>query len=152
MSEEDNKALVRRYMEQAYPQAMKGNLDVLHQYFADHYIDHTPLHHEHSGVDGLKELIADTGQATPDLQMKVLHLAADGDLVFAHWTATGTHQNRHQVTKHVKHLEPTGEEGTVSGINIYRIDGGKFVEGWHYHNVLEYAMGRGQAGASVASS
>jgi len=90
--EEENKALVRRYVEHGYLEAMRGNLDVVHQYYADHYHDHTPLHPELSGVQGAKEVIADTGQAMPDLRLEVVHLAADGDLVFVHWRATGTHE------------------------------------------------------------
>ena len=152
MSEADNMALARRFIEPGYQEAMSGNLDVVHQYFADNYQDHTPLHPEHSGVHGVKELIADTGRATPDLRMEALQIAADGDLVFVHWRATGTHQQQHQITKHARHLEPSGAEESVSGINLYRIEGGKFVEGWHYHNVLEYvqalAQGRSAAGSS----
>ena len=143
MSEADNMALARRFIEHGYQEAMSGNLDVVHQYFADNYQDHTPLHPEHSGVHGVKELIADTGQATPDLRMEVRHIAANGDVVFVHWRATGTHQQQHQVTKHVRHLEPSGEAGTVSGINLYRVEDGKFVESWNYNNVLEYAMSHG---------
>ena len=152
MSVEENKALVRRFLEDAYQEAMRGNLDVLHQYFADDYQDHTPLHPEHSGVHGVKELVADTGQATPDLRMEVAHIAGDGDLVFVHWRATGTHEQQHQVTKHVRDVDPSGEEGTASGIILYRIEGGKFVESWGYHNVLEYALERGMAGASGGNS
>ena len=152
MSVEENEALVRRFLEDAYQEAMRGNLDVLHQYFADDYQDHTPLHPEHSGVHGLKELVADTGQATPDLRMEVAHIAGDGDLVFVHWRATGTHEQQHQVTKHVRDVDPSGEEGTASGIILYRIEGGKFVESWGYHNVLEYALERGMAGAPGGNS
>jgi hypothetical protein len=56
------------------------------------------------------------------------------------------------MTKHVRDIEPTGEEATVSGISLYRIEGGKFVESWHYHDVLEYALARGMAGAPGDSS
>ena len=152
MSVEENEALVRRFLEDAYQEAMRGNLDVLHQYFADDYQDHTPLHPEHSGVHGVKELVADTGQATPDLRMEVAHIAGDGDLVFVHWRATGTHKQQHQVTKHVRDVDPSGEEGTASGIILYRIEGGKFVESWGYHNVLEYVLERGMAGAPGGNS
>ncbi len=152
MSEEDNKALIRRFVEDAYPQAMRGNVDVLHQYYADHYHSHSPLHPEHPGVHGVKEVIADSGQAYPDLRVEAVHIAAEGDLVFVHWRSTGTHQEQHQVTKHVSDLEPSGEEETVSGISLYRIEGGKFVEGWHYHNVLEHAHARGMGGAPSGSS
>ena len=152
MSVEENKALVRRYLESGRPEAMRGNLDVVHQYFADHYHDHTSMHPEQPGVQGVKEIIADWGQATPDLRHEVVDIAAEEDLVFVHWRGTATHEGQHQMTKHVRDIEPTGEEATVSGISLYRIEGGKFVESWHYHDVLEYALARGMAGAPGDSS
>ncbi len=84
MSVEENKALVRRFIEHGYQEAMRGNVDVIHEYYADHYHDHTPMHPEQSGVHGVKELIADTAQAKPDFRLEVVHIAADGDLVFVH--------------------------------------------------------------------
>ena len=151
MSVEENKALGRRFLENGYQEILRGNLDVAHQYFADHYHDHTSLHPEDPGVEGVKELIADAGQSAPDMQIELVDIAADEDVVFMHWQATGTHEGQHQVNKHVRDVQPTGEEGTVSGVNIFRIEDGKFVEGWHYHNVLEYALERGMAGASGGS-
>jgi SnoaL-like polyketide cyclase len=74
-------------------------------------------------VQGLKEIIAGWGQATPDLRTEVLAIAAEEDLVFVHLRATGTHEAQHQVNKHVREIEPTGKEGTVSGISLYRIVG-----------------------------
>jgi predicted SnoaL-like aldol condensation-catalyzing enzyme len=106
---------------------------------------------EHPGVQGVKEVIADWGQATADLRTEVVDIAAEEDLVFVHWRGTATHQGQHQMTKHVRDIEPTGEEETVSGISLYRMEGGKFVESWH-HNVLEYALARGKAGAPGGSS
>jgi len=90
--EEANKALVRRFVEHEYGEALRGNLDVVHEYYADHFHAHTPLLPEQPGVDGSKAVIADTAQAMPDLKLEVVHLAADGDLVFVHWRATGTHE------------------------------------------------------------
>ena len=152
MSAEDNKALVRRYVEHGYKEAAAGNPDVVHQFFADTYQNHTPLHLEQSGIQGAKEVIADTGQAMPDLRGEILHIAAEGDLVFVHLRATGTHEQQHQITKHVRNVEPTGEEGTVSGIILYRIENGKIVDGWYYLNILEYAMAHSQGGAAAGSS
>jgi len=152
MSVEENKALVRRYWESGQSEAMRGNLDVIHQYFADHFHDHTSLHPEDPGVQGMKEQIAEAGRATPDLRTEVVDIAAEDDLVFVHWRATATHEGQHQTTKHVRDIEPTGEEATVSGISLYRLEGGKFVESWGYHNVLEYALARGKAGAPGGSS
>ena len=152
MSVEENKALGQRFFENGYQEVMRGNVDVAHEYFADHYHDHTSLHPEQPGVHGLKELIADAGQATPDMQIEVVDIAANEDVVFVHWQATGRHENQHQLNKHVRDIQPTGEEGSASGISLYRIEGGKFVEGWNYHNVLEYALERGMAGAPGGSA
>jgi len=129
---------------------VRGNLDVVHEYYADHFHAHTPLLPEQPGVDGSKAVIADTAQAMPDLKLEVVHLAADGDLVFVHWRATGTHEQQHQITKHLRHAEPTGEEETISGINLYRIEGGKFVEGWSYHTIFEYVQTRGRGTTATA--
>jgi len=152
MSVEENKALARRIFENGYQEVMRGNVNVAHEYFADHYHDHTSMHPEQPGVHGLKELIADAGQATPDMRIEVVDIAADEDVVFVHWQASGRHENQHQVNKHVRDIQPTGEEGSASGISLYRIEGGKFVEGWNYHNVLEYALERGTAGAPGGSA
>ena len=152
MSEEDNKALVRRYIEHGFLEAAGGNLDVAHQYFADNYQNHTPLHPEKSGAQGAKEVIADVGQAMPDLRGEILHMAAEGDLVFVHLRLTGTHEQQHQITKHVRNVEPTGEEETLSGIILYRIENGKIVDGWYYLNLLEYALAHSQGGAAAGSS
>ena len=140
MSVEENKALVQRYLESGRQEAMRGNLDVLHQYFADHYQDHTSMHPAQPGVQGVKELMADWAQATPDQRTEVVDIAAEEDLVFVHWRGTARHEGKHQLTKHVRDIEPTGQEGTISGISLYRIQEGKFVESWHYHDVLEYAL------------
>jgi predicted SnoaL-like aldol condensation-catalyzing enzyme len=152
MSVEENKELVRQFLESGFQEARRGNLDVAHQYFADHYHDHTPLHPEQPGVHGVKEAIADSGQADPDLQVEVLDMAAEDDLVFVHWRAAGTHEGQYKVVKHVRDVEPTGEEGIVSGILLYRIEGGKFVESWNYHNLLEYSLEAGKAGAPGGGS
>jgi predicted SnoaL-like aldol condensation-catalyzing enzyme len=152
MSVEENKALVRRLYESGFQEIMRGNVDVAHEYFADHYHDHTSLHPEQPGVHGVKEVMADVGQAAPDMRHEVLAIAGEDDLVFVHWQATGTHEGQYEVVKHARDVQPTGEEATVSGISLFRIEGGKFVEGWHYHGILEYALEHGMAGAPSDSS
>ena len=142
MSAQENEALVRRYFEQGIPEATRGNVDVLHQYFADHYIDHTPLHPDNHGLEGTKEVLADSGQATTGGQLEVLHMAAAGDLVFTHWRGRGTHEQKHQTVKYIRRIEPSGQEEEVGGISLFRIEGGKIVEGWHYHNLAERVLRR----------
>ena len=152
MSVEENKAFVRRYYEHGFEEAMRGNLDVLHEYFADNHHDHSRLHEERSGVNVVKEILADASQATPDTEVEIVHMAAEGDLVFVHWQATGTHERQHQTVQHARNVPPTGDEATVSGISLFRIEGGKFVERWIYHNFFEYAHERGMGAAPSGSS
>ena len=120
--------------------------------FADHFHDHTSTHPDHPGVQGVKEIISDSSQATRDLRVEIVQIAAEEDIVFAHWRATGTHVGQHQLYKHAREIEPTGEEETISGITLYRIEEGKFVEEWNYHTVLEYALEHGMTGAPDGSS
>ena len=47
----------------------------------------------------LKELMADWGQAIPDLRTEIVDIAGEEDLVFAHWRGTATHEGKHQLTK-----------------------------------------------------
>ncbi len=136
-------SLVRRFFEQGFKEAAQGNLTHLQEYFADHFHDHTSLHHAANGLDAIKEMAADTGQAAGDFQFEIWHMAAEGDLVFTHYHFAATHSGQYQVVKHVKDVEPGDEEEQVSGIVLFRLEGGKIVEGWHYHNILEYAQQRG---------
>ena len=143
MSTDDNMALVRRFFEQGLKEASQGNLTHLHEYFADHYQDHTSLHHAASGLDALKEMATDVGQAAGDFQFEVRNMAAAGDLVFTHFQFAATHSGQYQVVKHVKDVEPSGAEQQVAGIALYRLAGGKIVEGWYYTNMAEDAQQRG---------
>src|SRR3712207_1559946 len=124
MSTDDNKAIVRRFWEQGFKEASQGNLTHLHEYFADHYQDHTSLHHADSGLEALKEMATDVGQATSDFQFEIRHMAAEGDLVFTHFAFAATHSGQYQVVKHVKDVEPSDAEQQVSGSALFRLEGG----------------------------
>ena len=53
--------------------------------------------------------------------------------------------------RHLKDLEPVDAEERVSGIALYRLEGGKIVEGWYYHTILEYAQQRGASPPAQAA-
>ena len=142
MSTQENKDLVRRFMTQGYPEVMRGNMELAHQYYADHFVNHTSLHPEGRGIEETKEVMADIGRGTPDLRIEVLHIIAEGDLVSVHWRATGTHQEQLQTVKHIRHVEPHGQEETFEGNSLYRVENGKLVEAWHYTTMGEYTLRR----------
>jgi predicted SnoaL-like aldol condensation-catalyzing enzyme len=143
MSTETNKALVRRLYEQGYRQAWQGDLHALDQYFADNYYDHMPLHAQEVGLKGLKEAIADSAQAAPNTQWEILHMAAEGDLVFAHLRIAFTHEKQFQTTRFLRREEARGQEHTVESIVLCRIEGDKIAERWNYHNLADSVRRQG---------
>ncbi len=139
MSQQENKDLVRRLIERGIHD-MKTNPAAAQEYFAAHYKEHTPTHHERNDLAGFKEVMADVHDVSPDLHMKVLGQAAEGDLVFTHWEAGGTHAKSHQKHRTLKGVAPSGKEAQVSGIFIHRVQDGKIVESWTYDNSHQIAM------------
>jgi steroid delta-isomerase-like uncharacterized protein len=62
--------------------------------------------------------------AFSDLRFDIEDQIAQGDKVAVRWTARATHDGNFMG------LPPTGVEGEVRGISIYRVAGNKLVEGW----------------------
>jgi predicted ester cyclase len=122
MSTEENKALARRLIEEAWNQ---GNLAIVDELMDPGHVGH------HSMVPNLppsrdlyKQFIIRTRTAFPDLHATIEDQVAEGDLVMTRWSVQGTHQGMFQGHS------PTGKQMTVTGIVIDRIVDGKAVEGW----------------------
>ena len=142
---EQNKALVKRYSEHGIPQALQGNVDALHEYLADNFVQHTEAHHE-SGKqdrDGMKATMSEAVKAIPDLRFTVERLVAEGDYVVSHWTIQGTHTGRHKHRHADEHLEGTGAEADIRGMSLYRIQDGKIAEQWTYDTHLDFLIAAG---------
>jgi steroid delta-isomerase-like uncharacterized protein len=121
MSTEENKALVRRW-EELWNQ---GNLALADELFAPTFLLHDPSSpFEISGPEGYKQDITRFRSAFPDLQITLEEMVAEGEKVVGRWTARGTHQGP------LRSFPPTGTQVTLTGIDIFRIVGGKIVEEW----------------------
>lgn len=119
MSSEQNKAIVRRALEEPW----KGTLDVVDELIASDYIGHDPANPEpHRGPAGVKEFISTYRAAFPDARVTVEEQLAEGDLVATRWSGRGTHEGE------LMGISPTGKRVTVSGLTISRLKGGKIVE------------------------
>jgi len=121
---EANKAVVRRQTEDLWNQ---GNLDVIDEIYATDYVRHDPLSPGISGSEGVKQLIATYRAAFPDIHFTTEDIIAEGDLVAARWTSTGTQTGDLMMDPPIP---ATGVQGTSTGISIYRIANGKIVEEW----------------------
>ena len=128
MPAEDHKRLVLRFYEEVWN---RGNVDVALEVFAEDYVRHD-LRPTRAipGGEGQRTIAEDFRRAFPDLRMSVDLILAEGDLVAARWTTTGTH------TGPWADVPPTGKTMTFSGVNVFRFEDGKVVELWNHRDDL----------------
>jgi steroid delta-isomerase-like uncharacterized protein len=119
--EEKNEALVRKFFEEAWG---KGNLAAVAEFMATDYVAHHLPFGLPPGAEGLKQLIAAYRSAFPDLKSNLNDIFGQGDRVAFRWSVSGTHLGDWFG------VSATGDHVATTGITIFRIDGGKVVEGW----------------------
>ncbi len=129
MMSEENKALARRFLEEAFNE---GNLGVVDEIVASDYVLHDPASPEGElrGPEGVKGFVQMYRSAYPDTDITVEEQIAEGDRVVSRWTARGTHQGE------LLGVPPSGNRVEVSGITIDRFSGGKFAESWTSYDAL----------------
>ncbi len=130
MSLEENKAIVRRFIE-AYN---KQNLDSLDEFVAQDYVDHT---NKIQGLEGLKQLMSMGIKGVPDWHETIEDIIAEGDKVWVRLGYTGTH------TGEMFGIAPTGNKITAKAVDIYRIVNGKLAEYWNVTDRLELLKPQG---------
>ena len=118
MSAEENKALVRRFVEEFWNE---GNMSAADELMAVDAEIHMPTG-EMVDLDGLKGFAATFRGAFPDWHSTLEELIAEGDRVAERWTGRGTHQGE------LQGIPPTGKRVEAPGSVFYRIVGGEIVE------------------------
>jgi steroid delta-isomerase-like uncharacterized protein len=118
MSTEENKALVRRFVEEFWNQ---GNTAAVDELMAVDAAIHMPTG-ETLNLDELKSFAATWRGSFPDWHSTFEDLIAEGDRVAERWTGQGTHRGE------LQGIPPTGKRVEVPGSVFYRIAGGKIVE------------------------
>ena len=122
MSEEENKAIVRRVNDEVWNM---GNLEAIDELIADDFVTTVIGAPEQiRGPDGFRDFVLMYRKAFPDLRLTIDDQIAEGETVVTRWTATGTHEGE------LMGIPPTGKQATTPGININRISRGKLVDGW----------------------
>ncbi len=89
MSAEENKALMRRFVDEVMN---KGNMAVAHELVALDYIEHDPLPGQQQGRQGLIDTLTMVHTAFPDFEWTIEELVAEGEKVASYNTWRGTHQ------------------------------------------------------------
>lgn len=114
MSTEENKALIRRFFEEAWG---KGNLAVADELLAADFVLHAPPPGVAPDLEGYKQWVSMTCAGLADRQSTVEDQIAEGDKVVTRWTYRSTHKGE------LMGIAPTGKQVMVTGICIERIVG-----------------------------
>ena len=123
---QDPKGLVRRF----YDEVSAGNVAVIDELLADDMIDHETDPGAPPGKEGVKQFFARFQGAFPDLRMEPHEMLAEGDLVCARITMSGTHKGEFMG------LPPTGKRFEIEGIDIIRVRDGLVTEHWGVTDAL----------------
>jgi predicted ester cyclase len=129
MAERENKALVRRFLEES----SKGNaaaIAAIDETWGANVVYHTAGGQEVRGLEEYRKFTSDMYVASPDGHFAIDDMIAEGDKVAVRFSFTGTH------TGEAGGIPPTNKRLAFWAINIYRVVGGKIVEGWERSDTL----------------
>ncbi|MBW4696591.1 MAG: ester cyclase [Aphanocapsa lilacina HA4352-LM1] len=117
-SPDENKAVVRRFYEEAYNQKREAVLDEI---ISPDYLDkgHNP---PGQGIEGARQDLRGILAAFEPVHFAIEQLIAEGDTVAVRWTGSGV-----QVGE-FGGMPATGQPMEFSGMSFYRLADGKLVE------------------------
>ena len=142
MSVEENKAVIRRYIEELWGQ---GNMALEDDLLDRSLVDHNPSPGMTPDYAGHHQILTIFRAAFPDIRMTLDDLVAEGDRVVDRWTARGTH------TGEFGGIPATGRPVAVTGIDITRLENGKIVEIWHQEDIIGLMQQLGAIPAPAAA-
>jgi steroid delta-isomerase-like uncharacterized protein len=124
MSEAENTALARRFIDDAFNNKRSEAVrDLLHPKVVLHLEGF-----EVRGPEGLLPTWANALGAFPDLKIIIQDVVAQGDSVAVRWTASGMHTGPHLG------IHPSGKLVAFRGITWLRFSEGKIIEAWESWN------------------
>ena len=124
---EQNKALVRRFLDQVYNNARR---DVIDELIADDFVDHSAPPGQGPGAAGTRQMYDLYRTAFPDLRVEIHALVAENDVVVGRVTFMGTSQGP------LMGSPPTGKPVQIASMVIIRVRDGRFVERWEQMDLL----------------
>ncbi|MFN8418040.1 MAG: ester cyclase [Anaerolineae bacterium] len=122
MSAEQNKSIVRRWVENGWNEQ---NVALIDELFTPDFVQHEPgAPLPVSNIEELKLFVNAYLTALPDTHFVIDDLFAEGDKVVWRFTVTGTHNGA------LFGIPATGTRAQVTGIIIFRLVGSKMAEAW----------------------
>jgi serine phosphatase RsbU (regulator of sigma subunit) len=132
VSVEENKALVRRFLEEQ----ARGNLGVIDELLSPDFVDRGLLPGQGPTREDFKRAIAEILDAFSIISFTIEEQVAEGDTVVTKYT------ERSVIRGEFAGLPPTGTEENFEGIYIHRISEGKITEEWSQANTLHTTLER----------
>ena len=121
MSTEKNKAIIQRWIEEAWN---KGNVNIADEIYAPDYTAQDINNPERilRGPAGIKLSVMEMRSSFPDIHFTIDHLVAEGDKVVGAFTIRGTHKGS------LLDIPATGKTVTFTAVDVWRFEKGKIVE------------------------
>lgn len=119
--EEQNKAIVRRWVDEVWNQGKREAIDEL---AAPDFVMHYFAMNSDVDLALYKELFALFTTAFVDVKLEIEDLLVEGDKVTARIFQQGTHVGE------LMGVPPSGKRATQRALAIYRVKDGKLVESW----------------------
>jgi len=126
MSTEQNKVVVRRFIDEAF---VKGNPDAIDKLVTHDFTPHS-WGKMPSGVEPLKQAIRRVHAGLSDVSFKIEDMVAEEDKVAVRVTAHGKHRGEFMG------LPATGKEYTISETHIFHLRDGKVSDHWRDADML----------------
>lgn len=136
MSVEQNKAVIRRLVEEVLN---KGNIGLFDELVSSDLVDHALPPGFPSGAQGTKQFFKLLRAAFPDLHYAIEDAIGEGDTVVQRLTAQGTMKGEFMGMK------PSGKHATWSSMDFARLKDGKVVEYWGIEDQLSMLQQLGLA-------
>jgi len=109
--------------------ATMGSID---RTYDTNYVFHSGVGRDIRGLKDFKQYMGAYYDAIPDVHWTLDDVVVEGDKVASRWTFTGTHKGE------LMGIPPTNKKVTMWGIEIDRVAGGKFIEGWARFDTLGF--------------
>jgi serine phosphatase RsbU (regulator of sigma subunit)/predicted ester cyclase len=132
VSVEENKALVRRFLEEQ----AKGNLDVIDEQLSPDFVDRSLLPGQGPTREDFKRAVAEILDAFSIVDFTIEEQIAEGDTVVTKYS------ERSVIRGEFAGLPPTGTVENFEGIYVHRISDGKITEEWSQANTLHTTLER----------
>jgi steroid delta-isomerase-like uncharacterized protein len=126
MGSDENKAVVRRFVDEVFE---KGNVGAVDELVAEDFVPHT-WPSTGDGRGDLRKAMERVSKGLTNAAFTIEDLIGEGDRVVARLTASATQ------TGEFMGMPPSGKRYTIPEIHIFRVRDGQIVEHWHQFDQL----------------